>query len=203
MGEAEEQDGALASGDSRVDEAIQEVEDQRDIGRKPCGSPNWQAWVGYTLAAEVRRLRELVLFREKECAIETAEKSRSWQEAAQLRDSNAKLRTDDWKLRQDLKTACENAVEFQATANTLREENARLKQENTFRTAQYGEASQHLQRELSAPRYSTEAVEALLDRIDRQYVALGATSKGDKLHPELKRLGEAVRASREPKHGQG
>lgn len=38
----------------------------------------------------------------------------------------AQLRTDDWKLRQDLKTACENAVEFQVTANALRAKLARV-----------------------------------------------------------------------------
>lgn len=61
-----------------VDHALERIEGRRD--------PNGVAIEedAELVATELRRLRELVKFRERECAVETEEKSRSWKEASAL-----------------------------------------------------------------------------------------------------------------------
>lgn len=86
-----------------------------------------------TLADEVRWLRkERDLFRTASEAaelriVELREQVTIMGASLKKQDEAvAKLQTDDWKLRQDLKTASENAVEFQVTSNALRAKLARV-----------------------------------------------------------------------------
>lgn len=204
----------------KIEDALKSAEADDDDAR----------WAAPVLAAEVRRLREQYEranaaangWNAKACELEREahqfraeiarlrEESRLFREAGhaaelrivELREENASLARKNELYLQDAVDMEEQRDVAISAKVALREENVRLKAELGV---ERGAAKPVLRAQIaeleSAPRYSTEAVDALLTAADASFDS--HLFAGCECGRALKTAVEAVRASREPKHGQG